>query len=162
MPNHLHVLLQLSHRGTTINKLISEGKRFMAYAIVKGLKEQKESELLKVLEDGVSVKEKLKGKIHQVFKVSFDARLCFSEQMVEQKLDYIHHNPVSGKWNLLDDFASYPHSSAGYYELGKENKFVIHYKSLQGEGRLKNVGSDEVGASKASESSAPLLNASRE
>jgi hypothetical protein len=97
MPNHLHVLLQLSHRGTTINKLVSEGKRFIAYAIVKGLKEHQESELLKVLEDGVSVKEKLKGKIHQVFKLSFDARLCYSEQMVEQKLDYIHHNPVSGK-----------------------------------------------------------------
>ena len=50
--------------------------------------------------------------------------------MVEQKLEYTHHNPVSGKWNLVDDFVNYPHSSAAYYELGKENKYITHYKEL--------------------------------
>jgi REP element-mobilizing transposase RayT len=134
MPNHFHVLLHLSHKGTSINQLVGEGKRFMAYAVIKGLKERKEMQLLKVLEEGVSAKEKLKGKIHQVFRLSFDARMCYSEQMVEQKLDYIHHNPVSGKWNLIDDFALYPHSSVAYYELGKESESIVHYKSLEGEG----------------------------
>jgi hypothetical protein len=45
-------------------------------------------------------------------------------------LDYIHHNPVKGKWSLVDDFAKYPYSSASFYELGKENEMVglIHYK----------------------------------
>ena len=63
-------------------------------------------------------------------RLSFDARKCFGEKMVEQKLEYIHHNPVSGKWNLVDDFVDYPHSSAAYYELGKENLYITYYKEL--------------------------------
>ena len=39
-------------------------------------------------------------------------------------LDYIHHNPVSGKWSLVNDFAEYEHSSASFYELGT----VKHFK----------------------------------
>jgi REP element-mobilizing transposase RayT len=133
MPNHFHVLLQLSHSGTSVNKLVAEGKRFMAYAIASGLKKNNETQLLQILQDGVSPKEKLKSKVHQVFKPSFDGRLCYSEEMIEQKLGYIHHNPVSGKWNLANDFASYEHSSAGFYELGSDNKYVTHYKDLKGE-----------------------------
>lgn len=54
--------------------------------------------------------------------------------MIEQKLDYIHHNPVSGKWNLIEDFAKYPHSSAQFYELGVIGDFEItHYKDLHSE-----------------------------
>jgi hypothetical protein len=30
-------------------------------------------------------------------------------------LDYIHHNPVKGKWNLVEDYTLYPYSSAGYF-----------------------------------------------
>ena len=51
--------------------------------------------------------------------------------MVEQKLEYIHHNPVKGKWKLVDDFTEYPHSSAGFYELGRGGVVDIrHYKDL--------------------------------
>jgi hypothetical protein len=101
--NHLHVLLYLSHSGTSLNKLVGEGKRFMAYAIVSGLKKAGKHVLLKELEKGVEPKEKLKGKKHQVFKLSFDARPCYTLAMMEQKLDYIHHNPVSGRWLLVED-----------------------------------------------------------
>jgi hypothetical protein len=51
--------------------------------------------------------------------------------MIEQKLDYIHHNPVSGKWNLVEDFTRYPHSSAAFYKLGVIGEVKItHYKDL--------------------------------
>jgi hypothetical protein len=153
MPNHLHVLLQLSHSGTSLNQLVSEGKRFMAYGIVKGLKNNNEVDLLQELQKSVSLKKKLKGQVHEVFKVSFDARLCYSEAMVEQKMDYIHHNPVSGRWNLVDDYASYPHSSAGFYELGEANRHVVHYRSLEGEARLDSASVGNVRASKSSGSS---------
>ena len=71
-----------------------------------------------------------KGKRHQAFRLSFDVRPCFDESMIGQKLDYIHRNPVSGKWSLVDDFISYLYSSAGLYELELENKYVTHYKEL--------------------------------
>ncbi len=43
--------------------------------------------------------------------------------MLEQKLDYIHANPISGKWNLVDDYANYEHSSARFYEKGVDGYF---------------------------------------
>jgi len=43
--------------------------------------------------------------------------------MLEQKLDYIHFNPVSGKWNLTKTYLKYRYSSAVFYEAG-ENKPV--------------------------------------
>jgi REP element-mobilizing transposase RayT len=144
MPNHLHVLLYPSHSGTSLNKLVGEGKRFMAYSIVSGLKKAGKTALLKEMEEGVEPKEKRIGKKHQVFRLSFDARICYNEAMVEQKLDYIHHNPANGKWSLVEDFTLYPHSSAGFYEREQGNKYVTHYKEL---------GSERILASKSSESS---------
>ena len=133
MPNYFHTLLFLSHTGTSLSTLVGTGKRFLAYDIVNSLRRQGKESLLQVLQDGVQKKEKLKGKIHQVFRLSFDARQCINEKMIEQKLDYINHNPVKGKWNLVDDFTNYQHSSAAFYELGSTTKVeIIHYKDLIG------------------------------
>jgi hypothetical protein len=72
-----------------------------------------------------------KGKNHQVFRLSFDARKCFNMKMLEQKLDYIHHNPVNGKWKLVEDYTQYEHSSASFYEENEEVRFGgMHYKDF--------------------------------
>ena len=103
----------------------------MAYEMVKRLKRLQKHDLLKELERGVPFHEREKGKKHQVFCSSFDARLCFDERMTEQKLDYIHHNPVQGKWQLVKDYADYEHSSAGFYEKGEQGVYsVVHYKEI--------------------------------
>ncbi len=128
MPNHIHCLLFPTLPEKSLNSQIGKGKRFMAYGIVKRLRLGGEENLLALLARGVQPNERVKGKQHQIFRLSSDARKCFDEKMLEQKLDYIHHNPVSGKWNLVEDFTDYPHSSAAYYELGAENEFVTHYK----------------------------------
>jgi REP element-mobilizing transposase RayT len=131
MPNHVHCLIHINNSTTSLNKLVANGKRFMAYEIVKILKENDRIDILGLLEEGVQKKELVKGKKHQVFKASFDARPCFDESMLEQKLDYIHANPVSGKWSLVDDFVDYKHSSAGFYEKDEKPFFeVIHYKDI--------------------------------
>lgn len=130
MPNHLHCLLYPTNKDKALSKLVGEGKRFMAYAIVNNLKKLANHKVLKQLRQSVQENEKVKGKKHQVFRLSFDGRECFDEKMLEQKLDYIHHNSVSGKWRLVEDFVQYKHSSAAYYELGIENKYITHYKEL--------------------------------
>ncbi len=132
MPNHIHILLHPTNSKKILNDLVSEGKRFMAYSIVGKLKKLEKSKLLEQLADGVQENEKKKGKKHQVFRLSFDARECFTEKMLEQKLDYIHHNPVKGKWSLADDFTDYKHSSAAFYELAVDNDYITHYKELNG------------------------------
>jgi len=88
--------------------------------------------VVSLLRKEVQSDEENKGKKHQIFRLSFDAKICHSIKMVETKLDYIHHNPVSRSWHIVDDWATYPYSSARYYELGNENKFVIHFKDIWG------------------------------
>lgn len=52
----------------------------------------------------------------------------YSREVIEQKLDYIHVNPVQGKWNLCSDILEYKFSSASFYESGKNDfGFVKHY-----------------------------------
>ena len=131
MPNHLHCILYFKDDGFDLNKIISNGKRFMAYEMIKRLEENKETALLSTLSELLTEREKKKGQLHKVFKDSFDAKAIFSDKFMTQKLDYIHHNPVSGKWNLVNDFTDYEHSSASFYETGVVKHFTpLHYKSI--------------------------------
>lgn len=128
MPNHFHGLIFIDEKcEKNLNQLVANGKRFLAYDIVKRLKGHDNDRLLKELSQGVGSKEIVKGKKHQVFIPSFDAKECLSREMLETKLDYIHHNPVNGKWNLVEDWAEYPYSSAAFYELNSVNSHVTHY-----------------------------------
>ena len=66
--------------------------------------------------------------------MSFDARKCVDEKRVEQKLGYMHHNPVQGKWNLGEGYVDYQHSSARFYETGVHGVYgVTHYKEIVAE-----------------------------
>jgi hypothetical protein len=67
----------------------------------------------------VTEREKKKGQLHKVFIDSFDAKGIYNEKFFNQKLKYIHRNPVSGKWKLVIDYTDYEHSSASFYETGK-------------------------------------------
>jgi REP element-mobilizing transposase RayT len=127
MPNHVHVLLYFPQMPKSLNTVIGNAKRFMAYEIIKRLEEKKESKLLDLLHSGVKKREEKKGQIHKVFEESFDAKDCYSEEFIFQKLSYIHHNPVSKKWNLVTDLTDYEHSSASFYETGiKKYKNLLH------------------------------------
>jgi putative transposase len=125
MPNHLHVLLYFPQMPKSLNTAIGNAKRFIAYEIIKRLKEAKEEKLLALLQSGVKESEKKKGQIHKVFEDSFDAKHCYSKDFMFQKLAYIHHNPVSKKWSLVLDFVQYEHSSASFYESG-----IMRYKNM--------------------------------
>lgn len=47
---------------------------------------------------------------------------------VEQKLDYIHNNPLSERWSLVDRPENYYWSSAQFYETGEDQfGFLTHY-----------------------------------
>ena len=42
----------------------------------------------------------------------------FTKAVILQKIDYIHLNPVSGKWQLAGSSVDYRFSSAAYYDSG--------------------------------------------
>ena len=115
MPNHVHLLVHLPSSFKSVNTVVANAKRFLAYEIIKRLEAQHNEPLLQELHAAVKIREAKKGQIHKVFEESFDAKECYTTAFIQQKLTYMHHNPVRGKWNLLEDFAFYPHSSAGFY-----------------------------------------------
>ena len=125
MPNHLHVLIYVDKSSLIINKLVANGKRFMAYEIVERLKQMQNIELLQQLGNAVSISEKKKGKLHLVFQASFDCKPCYSKEFIEQKIDYIHHNPCAKKWNLADEYINYHHSSARFYETDIHESYKV-------------------------------------
>ena len=106
MPNHLHVILYFPIPNFSLNMIISNAKRFMAYEIIKRLEEQ-HNLILQQLTDAVSLKERAKGQLHKVFKESFDAKAIDSEAFFWQKLHYIHLNPVRSNYQLVKDWRVY-------------------------------------------------------
>ena len=77
---------------------------------------------------GITIREGKKGQKHSVFEESFDAKAIFNRSFLKQKTDYIHANPVKGKWNLADNFTEYEHSSASFYETGVSFHFrPVHF-----------------------------------
>ena len=121
MPNHVHLLLYITDDKLKLNAVMSNAKRFMAYSLVERLKAKNQIAILNKLSMACSEKEKLKGQKHKVFELSFDAKAVYSIDFLYQKIDYIHHNPVRGKWNLANEFTEYEHSSAAFYELERSH-----------------------------------------
>ena len=124
MPNHIHIIIKLPETQAELNKVISNGKRFLAYELVKKLKTLGKTDLLEQLSAACTEKEKATGQKHKIFELSFDAKPIFSTAFLHQKTDYIHHNPVSGKWSLCSDFILYTHSSAAFYHLSKPHEYI--------------------------------------
>jgi REP element-mobilizing transposase RayT len=104
MPNHVHIIVRTPDTGVDLNKMMGNGKRFMAYKLVERLKLTNNLVILDRLASACTDREKAKGQIHKAFEPSFDAKPIFTTAFLYQKIDYIHHNPVSGKWSFMPRF----------------------------------------------------------
>jgi REP element-mobilizing transposase RayT len=124
MPNHVHLLLYLPDAKVNLNAVIGNAKRFIAYDFIQRLNSNNDNQLLNALALACTEREKAKGQLHKAFEPSFDAKPVYSIEFLNQKLDYIHHNPVSGKWNLAFEFTDYLHSSAAFYYLEKQHPHI--------------------------------------
>ncbi|HMT75962.1 MAG TPA: hypothetical protein PKA77_17950, partial [Chitinophagaceae bacterium] len=131
MPNHIHALIAFRNTGQAINTIIGNGKRFIAYEIVKRLKEQQEDKLLHQLHLSVEAKDKERNKRHEIWEDSFDWKECRTNAYMLQKLNYMHDNPCKGKWNLAAAPLDYEHSSARFYIVGAHASYrVLNYCEL--------------------------------
>ncbi|KYG80805.1 transposase [Roseivirga echinicomitans] len=123
MPNHIHLIWQINenHKREDVQR---DFLKYTSQQIRFGLQDTN-SDLLPQFE--VNLKDR-KYQIWQRNPLSID---LLSRKTIEQKLDYIHANPVKGKWMLADDFVQYHYSSAAFYEEdNSEFKFLKHYMEL--------------------------------
>jgi REP element-mobilizing transposase RayT len=125
MPNHVHTIIAFINSGTDINKIIGNGKRYMAYGIVKRLKGSNQQYILIKLQTGVNRSDRKRGKIHEVWEDSFDWKDCRSRKMILQKLTYMHNNACRGKWQLAQNPVDYSHSSAKFYITGEQGIYPV-------------------------------------
>ncbi len=131
MPNHIHVLIAFRNTLQSINTIVGNGKRFMAYAIVKRLKAISEERLLRKLEWNVNISDRERNKLHEVWESSFNWKECRTNAFLRQKLNYTNANPCKGKWMLADTPVNYLHYSAKYYGTGEQGFYeVLHYLEL--------------------------------
>jgi hypothetical protein len=97
----------------------------MAYELVKRLQKSGNDEWLKKLMQAVAASDKDRGKKHQVFERSFDCKLITTNHFFLEKLNYIHSNPCSGVWGLVENPVDYRYSSAKYYIGGMQSEYAI-------------------------------------
>ena len=111
MPNHIHLIWQqneLNGKETAKGSLL----KYTAYTFLKQLKETNTTKQYEVYET---------NKKHEIWQRDSLGIEIYSRAVAKQKIDYIHFNPVSGKWLLAKDDLGYHYSSARFYENGIDN-----------------------------------------
>lgn len=121
----MHALIGFRNTGQSINTIVGNGNRFIAYEIINRLKKQREDKLLHQLHLSVEAIDLERNKKHEVWEDSFDWKECRTNKYMQQKLEYLHENPCKGKWNLASAPVEYEHSSAKYYIAGEQGIYEV-------------------------------------
>ena len=119
MPNHIHLILHFSEGAKRID-FMRDFKKFTSTKVRQEVENNHPRKLEKLLYQ----------KDNQVFKVwkdRFDEVYLASKDLIEIKLSYIHNNPLQSHWNLSKTPEDYFHSSASFYETGKQNAVEVNH-----------------------------------
>ncbi|MCW3106137.1 MAG: hypothetical protein JWQ09_643 [Segetibacter sp.] len=71
MPNHIHCILFFPSDNYDLNKIVDNGKRFIAYELIKRLQEKGLTKILLQLKEGLTERDVTKGQKHKVFGALF-------------------------------------------------------------------------------------------
>lgn len=119
MPNHMHLVWELyapngkeSAKGSLL--------KFTAHCFRQILLDTNPA-VLETYQSSAS------NKTHEFWQPDSQAFPLYSQSIINQKIDYIHNNPVSGKWQLAPTADAYRFSSASFYQSGvDEFGFLTH------------------------------------
>lgn len=108
MPNHIHLLWeQLKMNGKEFPK--NSFEKFTAHQFQRKLKEEDPTVLNKFLVNA-------SDRSYNFWQRDPLAIRIFNRNMAEQKLNYIHNNPLQQHWSLCKFPEDYRFSSASFYE----------------------------------------------
>jgi putative transposase len=111
MPNHVHIIWQQNKLN---GKETPQGS-FLKYTAHEFLKK------LKVIGQSILYEVNAVNKKHELWQRDSLSVEIYSRAVAEQKLRYIHFNPLSKKWQLAKDDLAYYYSSARFYETGVDD-----------------------------------------
>src|SRR6478736_8517555 len=120
MPNHLHLLWKMKepHRREDVQR------DFLKYTA-----QQIRFDLLKNHPNVLAhFKVEVKDRKYQIWERNPLSVYCYSQLVTEQKLNYIHNNPIQEKWRLATQAEEYYYSSARFYAENRDDfGFLKHY-----------------------------------
>jgi len=120
MPNHLHVVWEMKEPNGKERPYASFNK-YTSHYILEDLKLNHPAVL-------THFRVEEKERKHRIWKRDPLAILIDSKIKVEQKINYIHNNPLQEHWSLADRPEEYLWSSAEFYEKGTDRfGFLKHY-----------------------------------
>jgi putative transposase len=111
MPNHIHFIGQFTEEDP-LSDVIRDFKRQTSDRILRQIKVEGNSSLLSNLASKVKHAEK---QHHKIWEDDYNAKDVFSIEFLQQKMDYIHHNPCQPHWHLSETPETYIWSSARFY-----------------------------------------------
>lgn len=121
MPNHIHLIWEMLEQNGREMPYASFQKH-TAHAILNDLK-------INHPEIHAKFRVEEKERLYRVWQRDALAVRILSREMAEQKLDYIHLNPLQPHWNLCRDPRDYYYSSAGFYESDSAKfQFIKDYR----------------------------------
>ncbi|MBX2896619.1 MAG: transposase [Cyclobacteriaceae bacterium] len=120
MPNHIHLIWRINEDN---GKESSQGSflKFTAHEFKKMLPQ----------DELANYAVEASNKRYEFWQRDPLAIHLYSKSVAYQKLDYMHANPVSGKWQLASDPCAYKFSTARFYEL--DEKAFTFVKDLREE-----------------------------
>ena len=107
MENHLHLVAA----SPNLSKEIGDFKSFTARQIIDYLKDRNAQDVLRQLAQGKAAHKQ--DREYQVWQEGSHPQLIQDEEMMRQKVEYIHNNPV--KRGYVDDPTHWRYSSARNY-----------------------------------------------
>ncbi|MFQ5706708.1 MAG: transposase [bacterium] len=118
LDNHLHLVVF----GPELSLIVGSFKKFTARQVINSLKKDHKDWLLTEL---AFYKKRYKTKSdYQVWQEGSHPQLIISDEMLIQKIEYIHYNPV--KRGLVDKPEHWRYSSARNYFLGDHSIIEIN------------------------------------
>ncbi len=111
MPDHLHVIIW-PFGEASVSDIMRDFKRFTSGRIARQAQVEDKKEWLDAFRAAGKKTERAEYKVWQ--DDYWDTNI-FSDEMLRQKLDYMHNNPVRAR--LIDNPSEYPYSSYRNYEL---------------------------------------------
>ena len=123
MPNHVHLIWE----NITMNSKEKPHASFMKFTGHRFLEELRANnpELLE------QFKVEKDSRKHQFWQRRALPIRLYDRKILEQKLNYIHLNPLQEHWNLVSDPNDYPYSSCSFYEQeDKRYSWLTHYMDV--------------------------------
>jgi putative transposase len=119
MPEHLHLVLwQLGK--SSISDVMRDFKKYSSVKLKEKLLTEKNKGLLSTFKKNA---QGYKGQNFKFWMDRFDRVGIYTKQILKQKIDYIHFNPV--KRNLVKDILDWKYSSARNYYLNDHSVIEV-------------------------------------